>query len=209
MRLVLLGPPGAGKGTQAEFIAKHYNIPHISTGDMLRAARQQRTPLGIEAAKYMEAGKLVPDAIVIGIVDQRLTEPDCQRGFLLDGYPRTLEQAGALEHAGLTAVISLEVPNEELIGRISGRRICRQCEKAWHLTFNPPPQTDVCQCGGALYQRSDDSEATVLERLEVYAAQTSPLKDWYAQRSLLLTIDGNQEIDKVFADILAALGAAK
>lgn len=209
MRLVLLGPPGAGKGTQAEFIAKHYNIPHISTGDMLRAARQQRTPLGIEAAKYMEAGKLVPDAIVIGIVDQRLTEPDCQRGFLLDGYPRTLEQARALEHAGLTAVISLEVPNEELIGRISGRRICRQCEKAWHLTFNPPPQTDACQCGGALYQRSDDSEATVLERLQVYAAQTSPLKDWYAQRSLLLTIDGNQEIDKVFADILAALGAAK
>lgn len=209
MRLVLLGPPGAGKGTQAQFIAKHYNIPHISTGDMLRAARQQRTPLGLEAAKYMEAGKLVPDAIVIGIVDQRLTEPDCQRGFLLDGYPRTLEQARALEHAGLTAVISLEVPNEELIGRISGRRICRQCERAWHLAFNPPPQADICQCGGALYQRSDDSEATVLERLEVYSAQTSPLKDWYAQRNLLLTIDGNQEIDKVFADILAALGEAK
>jgi adenylate kinase len=209
MRLVLLGPPGAGKGTQAEFIAKHFGIPHISTGDMLRAARQQRTPLGLEAAKYMEAGKLVPDAVVIGIVDQRLTEPDCQKGFLLDGYPRTLEQARALEHAGLTAVISLEVPNEELIGRISGRRICRQCEKAWHLNFNPPPGAGVCQCGGELYQRTDDSEATVRARLEVYAKQTSPLKDWYAQRDLLLAINGNQEIDNVFADILAALGESK
>ncbi|HPZ23153.1 MAG: adenylate kinase [Bacillota bacterium] len=209
MRLVLLGPPGAGKGTQAELIARHFQIPHISTGDMLRAARQQGTPLGLEAAQYMEAGDLVPDSIVIGIVDERLAQSDCQRGFLLDGYPRTVDQAVALEHAELTAVISLEVPEEELIRRLSARRICRQCEKAWHLVFNPPPQEGTCQCGGQLYQRSDDSEETVRARLEVYAAQTSPLKEWYAQRGLLLSIDGNQGIDKVFADILVALGESK
>lgn len=209
MRLVLLGPPGAGKGTQAQFIAQHYQIPHISTGDMLRAARQQGTPLGLDAAQYMEAGDLVPDSIVIGIVDERLAKPDCQQGFLLDGYPRTVDQAVALEHVGLSAVISLEVPEAELISRLSGRRICQQCEKAWHLLFNPPPQEGACQCGGQLYQRSDDSEETVGARLEVYGAQTSPLKEWYAQRDLLLTINGNQEIDKVFADILAALGESK
>lgn len=209
MRLVLLGPPGAGKGTQAQFIAQHFQIPHISTGDMLRSARKQGTPLGLEAAHYMDAGDLVPDSIVIGIVDERLAQPDCKRGFLLDGYPRTVDQAVALEHVGLTAVISLEVPDEELISRLSARRICRQCEKAWHLAFNPPPQEGTCQCGGQLYQRSDDTEETVRARLEVYAAQTSPLKDWYAQRDLLLTINGYQGIDEVFADILAALGESK
>ncbi len=206
MRLVLLGPPGAGKGTQAQLVAGHFRIPHISTGDMFRAARQQKSPLGLKAAVYMEAGELVPDQIVIGIVDERLAKPDCRDGFLLDGYPRTLEQAEALTSAVLNGVINLEVPAAELVRRISGRRLCRQCERAWHLTFNPPPQPDSCQCGGQLYQRVDDREETVKARLAVYERQTSPLKEWYARRGLLLTVDGNREIQAVFADILAALG---
>ena len=209
MRLVMLGPPGAGKGTQAQLITDYFGIPHISTGDMLRDARQRQTPLGLQASEYMEAGELVPDDIVIGIVEQRLTEPDCGQGFLLDGYPRTIEQAIALEDVDLTAVISLEVPDQELINRISGRRICRQCEKAWHLTFNAPPQAGKCQCGGLLYQRSDDTEATVRARLEVYDRQTRPLKDWYSHRHLLLTVDGNQEIEAVYKSILAALGESE
>lgn len=209
MRLVLLGPPGAGKGTQAQLIAKHFAIPHISTGDMLRDARRRQTPLGLQAAGYMDAGLLVPDEIVIGIVRDRLSEPDCQSGFLLDGYPRTIEQAVALAPTNLTAVISLAVPVEELIGRISGRRICRQCERAWHLSFNPPPREGACQCGGELFQRSDDSEATVAARLAVYEKQTRPLIDWYAQRGLLISVQGDQEIDAVFAQILSALGATQ
>lgn len=206
MRLVLLGPPGAGKGTQAQLIANHYGIPHISTGDMLRAARKRGTVLGKKAAAYMDAGELVPDEIVIGIVGERLELEDCQQGFLLDGYPRTIQQAAALESVGLDAVISLEVPPQFLVTRISGRRICQRCEKAWHVNFNPPPTEDTCQCGGQLIQRSDDKEETVKARLQVYDRQTSPLKDWYAQRSLLVTIDGNQAIEAVFSGILLALG---
>lgn len=205
MRLVLLGPPGVGKGTQAELIASHFAIPHISTGDMLRDARQRQTALGREAASYMEAGDLVPDEIVIGIVEQRLAEQDCRQGFLLDGYPRTLQQAVALEHTGLTAVISLEAPAEVLTGRISGRRICRRCEKAWHIEFNPPPQASTCQCGGELFQRSDDTEATVRARLAVYTKQTRPLKDWYSERNLLLPVNGDQSIEQVFTEILTGL----
>lgn len=211
MRLVLLGPPGAGKGTQAETIKEHFGIPHISTGDMLRAARAQRTPLGQEAEKYMEAGQLVPDQVVVGIVHERLSQPDCEHGFLLDGFPRTVEQAVALEQAEtkLDAVISIEVPQDILVQRLSGRRICRQCGRAWHVEFNPPPNPQVCDCGGELYQRSDDRQETVQERLDVYVEQTSPLKEWYANRNLLVTIDGNQEISQVFADILNALGVTR
>lgn len=206
MRLVLLGPPGAGKGTQAQLISDHYGIPHISTGDMLRAARKRGTALGKKAAEYMDAGDLVPDEVVIGIVGERLELEDCRQGFLLDGYPRTIQQATALESAGLDAVINLEVPAEFLVTRISGRRICRQCEKAWHMTFNPPPAEDTCQCGGRLTQRLDDKEETVKARLQVYDQQTSPLKDWYAKRNLLATVNGNQAIEAVFTDILDALG---
>lgn len=211
MRLILLGPPGAGKGTQADLIKKQFDIPHISTGDMLRAARQQRTALGVEAEQYMEAGKLVPDSVVVGIVSERLAEADCSQGFLLDGFPRTVEQAKALEEANtqIDAVISIEVPRDLLVERLSGRRICRTCGKAWHTQFNPPPQDSTCDCGGELFQRSDDNSETVRERLDVYLEQTSPLKGWYSQRDLLVTIDGNQEIEKVFADILDALGVAR
>lgn len=211
MRLVLLGPPGAGKGTQADLVKSHFDIPHISTGDMLRKARADRTSLGRQAEKYMEAGQLVPDEIVVGIVAERLAQPDCGNGYLLDGFPRTVEQALALEEAKakVDAVISIEVPSELLIARLSGRRICRQCGRAWHVEFNPPPQESICACGGQLYQRSDDSSDTVKERLDVYAAQTSPLKDWYAQRNLLVSVDGNQSIEKVFAEILASLGATR
>ncbi len=211
MRLVLLGPPGAGKGTQAEFIKEHFGIAHISTGYMLRAARQEQTPLGLEAEKYMEAGELVPDAVVVGIVTERLSEPDCRHGFLLDGFPRTVEQALALEEAKiiLDAVISIEVSRESLIQRLSGRRICRSCGRAWHLEFNPPPGSETCQCGGELFQRSDDSSETVQARLDVYQEQTSPLKVWYDERGLLLPVNGDQAIDLVFADILESLGATR
>lgn len=211
MRLVLLGPPGAGKGTQADLIKDHFAIPHISTGDMLRAARQQKTPLGLQAEKYMEAGQLVPDEVVVGIVVQRLAQSDCKQGFLLDGFPRTVEQACALERADIKidSCVSLEVPREVLIERLSARRICRQCGKAWHVQFNPPPQPGVCECGGELYQRSDDSRETVQERLDVYVQQTSPLKDWYGQKNLLVSVNGDQEIAQVFADIIKALGATR
>lgn len=211
MRLVLLGPPGAGKGTQAEFIKEHFGIPHISTGDMLRAARQERTPLGLEAEKYMEAGKLVPDEVVVGIVTERLAQPDCAQGFLLDGFPRTVEQALALEAADIQidAVISIEVPRDSLVRRLSGRRICRQCGRAWHVEFNPPPAPTTCQCGGELFQRSDDSSETVQARLDVYLQQTSPLKEWYSQRDLLVTVNGDQGIEQVFSEILEKLGATR
>jgi|SRR5690554_1528877 len=210
MRLVLLGPPGAGKGTQADFIKEHYSIPHISTGDMLRAARQQQTSLGQQAEKYMESGQLVPDSIVVGIVKERLAQSDCAQGFLLDGFPRTVEQAQALEEAGipLDAVISIEVPNAKLVERLSGRRICRNCGRTWHVQFNPPPRASTCDCGGELYQRSDDSSETVMQRLDVYEKQTSPLKAWYAKKDLLVVVDGDQKIEQVFSNILTALGAS-
>ncbi len=210
MRLVLLGPPGAGKGTQAELIKEHFFIPHISTGDMLREARKNQTELGRKAEKYMEAGQLVPDSVVIGIVKERLSAPDCNKGFLLDGFPRTVKQAVALEESGvvLDGVINIQVPRQLLIERLSGRRICRQCGKAWHVEFNPPPE-GICDCGGELYQRSDDSSETVSQRLDVYLEQTSPLVQWYEEKGLLQAIDGNQSIDEVFAAILAALEARR
>lgn len=211
MRLVLLGPPGAGKGTQADLIKEHFGIPHISTGDMLRAARKDRTPLGLEAEKYMEAGGLVPDDVVVGIVTERLSQPDCDQGFLLDGFPRTVLQAMALEKAQvpIDAVISIEVPRDSLVRRLSGRRICRSCGRTWHVEFNPPPQPETCQCDGELFQRSDDSRETVQARLDVYQEQTSPLKKWYFQRGLLVSVNGDQTIETVYSDILDELGATR
>lgn len=208
MRLVLLGPPGAGKGTQAELVKDHFKVPHVSTGDMLREARRNKTALGRQAEKYMEAGELVPDSIVIGVVQERLSAPDCQNGFLLDGFPRTVEQARALEENGipLDAVVYIQVPRKQLIKRLTGRRICKACGKAWHTDFNPPPG-NRCDCGGELYQRSDDASDTVNQRLDVYLAQTSPLIAWYDERNLLVTVDGNQDIDAVFTTIITDLGA--
>ncbi len=213
MNVVLLGPPGAGKGTQALRIAKSYSILHISTGDIFRRAVAEETELGMRAQGYMTRGELVPDDVVIGIVIQRLDEPDCANGFLLDGFPRTVKQAEALSEAlaaggkDLDSVLNIEVGRESLVKRLTGRRTCRACGKAFHLTFDPPKSATICDaCGGELWQRDDDSEETVLKRLEVYAEQTAPLVDFYRERSLLVDVDGEQEVDDVFAAIGGLLG---
>lgn len=210
--LVLLGPPGAGKGTQAEKLSAEFAIPHISTGDIFRAAIKERTPLGEKAQKYLEKGELVPDEIVIGIVAERLRQPDTDCGFLLDGFPRTVPQADALadflaaEGRQLTAVINIAVPPEVLVKRLSGRRICRQCGAVYHVETKREKQAGVCdQCGGPLYQREDDREEVVRNRLEVYFRQTEPLIRYYREAGLLVEINGNQEIAGVYREITAAL----
>jgi len=214
MRIVLLGPPGAGKGTQAETIIKSYEIPHISTGDMFRSAVKEGTKLGMEAKTYMEAGALVPDELTIGIVKERLQKLDCQKGFLLDGFPRTLAQADALDKLlqeldnGLDAVLNIEVPFEDLITRLTGRFICRRCQTPYHKAFKPPRKAGICDlCGGELYQRADDSEATVSARLEVYNRQTAPLISYYANSNRLITINGQGSEEEVSKLILAVLGS--
>lgn len=216
MNIILLGPPGAGKGTQAAKLVKQFDIPHISTGDMFRAAIKQGSELGLEAKAVMDAGQLVPDELTIAIVRERLAEPDCERGFLLDGFPRTVPQADALEQilAGLNrsldAVINIEVPDDVLMPRMTGRRICKQCGATYHTRFNPPKESGKCdQCGGELYQRSDDSEETVNNRLAVYARQTEPLVAYYLHRGSLKTINGNQSLQRVFADICGGLNGKK
>jgi adenylate kinase len=211
--LILLGPPGAGKGTQAGRIVEEYGIPHVSTGDILRGAVKNQTQMGLEAKKYMDAGELVPDSVVIGIVRDRLQEPDTAKGFLMDGFPRTIPQAEALDAAldslgrAVTKTIVVLVDEEELVRRLSGRRICRVCQAPFHVVFNPPKKEGVCdRCGGELYQRDDDSEATVRNRLEVYRNQTEPLIDYYDQAGLVALVDGAQSPEKVYEDIRAALG---
>jgi len=213
--LVLLGPPGAGKGTQAGRIVADYGIPHISTGDILRSAVKNQTKMGLEAKKYMDAGELVPDSVVIGIVKDRLQEPDTAKGFLMDGFPRTIPQAEALDKAlkGLDRAISktvvILVDEEDLVSRLTGRRICRACQAPYHVMFNASAVKDVCdKCGGELYQRDDDSEATVRNRLEVYRAQTEPLIGYYDRAGVVARVDGAQAPDKVYEDIRAALGPA-
>jgi len=211
--LILLGPPGAGKGTQAGRIVEEYGIPHVSTGDILRGAVKNQTQMGLEAKKYMDAGELVPDSVVIGIVRDRLQEPDTAKGFLMDGFPRTIPQAEALDAAldslgrAVTKTVVVLVDEEELVRRLSGRRICRVCQAPFHVVFNPPKKEGVCdRCGGELYQRDDDSEATVRNRLEVYRNQTEPLIDYYDQAGLVARVDGAQSPEKVYEDIRAALG---
>jgi len=215
MKLILLGPPGAGKGTQAKLLIDKFGIPQISTGDILRAAVKEGTPMGVRAKACMDAGALVPDEVVVGIVRERLQKKDCDQGFILDGFPRTVPQADALkanlEELGkqLDAVISIEVDNEALIERLTGRRTCRACGRGFHVSFDPPKVEGVCDaCGGELYQRDDDQEATIRKRLEVYQQQTAPLVAYYEQLGLLSAIDGMQEMAVVQGDILAALKAA-
>lgn len=213
--LVLLGPPGAGKGTQAEKLSAEFAIPHISTGDIFRAAIKERTPLGEKAQKYLEKGELVPDEIVIGIVAERLRQPDTDCGFLLDGFPRTVPQADALadflaaEGRQLTAVINIAVPPEVLVKRLSGRRICRQCGAVYHVETKREKQAGVCdQCGGPLYQREDDREEVVRNRLEVYFRQTEPLIRYYQEAGLLLEVNGDQDIAGVYQELITALRGA-
>jgi adenylate kinase len=213
MNLLLMGPPGAGKGTQAEKIVEKMAIPHISTGDMFRSAIREGTALGKKAKEFMDQGKLVPDEVTIGIVKERLRQPDCQQGFLLDGFPRTVGQAEALEqilaelNLNLDKVVDIHVDKQKLVDRLTGRRICRGCGVAYHIIFNPPQAADKCdKCGGELYQRSDDNAATAENRLDVYSEQTKPLQDFYEQKGLLATIAGDKPMAEVLADIGKALG---
>ncbi len=213
MRLILLGPPGAGKGTQADKIAKEYNIPHISTGDIFRANIKNETELGLKAKQYIDNGELVPDSVVVAIVEDRIKQDDTKNGFLLDGFPRTENQALALDEAlkeigiSLDAVININVDSQILVSRITGRRICKDCGATYHVEFNPSAEEGVCDlCGGELYQRSDDNEDTVQNRIDVYNKQTAPLIEYYSKQDLIKTIDGEQAIDKVFTDIVKKLG---
>ncbi len=212
MNLILLGPPGAGKGTQAKMLKNAFSLPQISTGDILRAAVKEGSPLGKKAKAYMDAGQLVPDEVVIGIIKDRLTEPDARDGYMLDGFPRTVPQAEALDEvledlgSKIDHVVSIEVPDEELIKRLAGRRTCRQCGAGFHLIFDPPKQDGVCdKCGGELFQRDDDNEATVTNRLKIYAEQTRPLIEYYRQKGLLKPIDGQGGIQDIFNRIKAVL----
>lgn len=207
-RLMLLGAPGAGKGTQAVRLVDELGIPQISTGDLLRNAVAQGTDLGKEAQTYMAAGKLVPDELVLSLVVARLSEPDAANGYILDGFPRNISQAEALVARGikLDRVLSLDVPKEELIGRLTGRRICRACQASYHLTFNPSKKEGVCdRCGGELYQRKDDSADVIANRLEVYEAQTAPLLDYYEKAGILRRIPGTGSIEGIYAAIQNAL----
>ena len=194
MKLILLGPPGAGKGTQAEILSRDLHIPTISTGNILRAAVKAGTPIGLKAKSYMDAGKLVPDEVIIGIIQERLAESDCAGGFILDGVPRTIAQAEALEEHGIVFdhVISLEISDEAIVERMDGRRVCGHCGTPFHLSTNPPRQAGVCDlCGGALIERNDDKPETVRARLEVYHQETEPLKEFYSKRGTLSAVPGD------------------
>lgn len=213
MNLILLGPPGAGKGTQAELLIEKFNIPHISTGDIFRAAIKEGTPLGTEAKRYMDSGQLVPDEVVIGIVKERLIKNDCQKGFLLDGFPRTVPQADSLDNVlkiqgkKIDAVINIEVESSVLLKRLTGRRVCRNCAYVYHIETKPSKIAEVCDhCGGEVYQRDDDASATVSKRLDVYKAQTEPLINYYRQKGLLFSFDGKEQISVVFDKICQVLG---
>jgi len=212
VNLLIMGPPGAGKGTQAERLIKELKITHISTGDMFRAAIKEGTEMGKKAKEYMDQGALVPDEVVVGMVKDRLSKPDCEKGFLLDGFPRTLDQAKALDETlesmniKLDGVINIAVPREKLMERLTGRRVCKNCGASYHILFNKPKEEGKCDaCGGELYQRSDDNEEAVGKRLDVYEEQTQPLIDYYSDKGLLLNINGDQDINKVLEDILAAV----
>jgi adenylate kinase len=212
MFVLLMGPPGAGKGTQADLLAEKYNVPHISTGDMFRAAVKNGTELGKEAKRYMDSGQLVPDAVTIGIMRESLSKKENHGGFVLDGFPRTKEQALALDgllaelSIKLNKVIDIHVPDGELVNRIAGRRICKACGANYHILYNPPQASGICdKCGGSLYQRDDDRESTVKKRVDVYNDQTRPLIEHYSRTGQYTEIDGTKDIKAVFAAIVGKL----
>jgi adenylate kinase len=216
VRLIFLGPPGAGKGTQARALAQEWGVPQIATGEMLREAVAAGTPLGREARRIMDTGALVPDDVIVGLIAERLRQPDAARGFILDGFPRTIGQAEALDRLlkdlgqALDAVVYFEVAEPELLRRLTGRRLCRQCQTAFHLVSAPPNRDGVCdRCGGELYQREDDSEATVRKRLDVYGRQTSLLLDYYRTRGLLTPVNGEGAIDVIRDTIRRAATEAR
>jgi adenylate kinase len=213
MDFILLGPPGAGKGTQAKLMIDKWDIPQVSTGDILRAAVREGTPLGVEAKGFMDRGELVPDRVVIGIIAERLKEKDAAHGFILDGFPRTIPQAEALQEIldglgrDIDHVISIEVDDEELVTRLTGRRMCKACGESFHVVFNPPVEEGVCdRCKGELYQRDDDREQTIRQRLSVYSEQTRPLIAYYEKQGKLRRIEGTGSIDNIFSRVVKAAG---
>ena len=209
MKLILLGAPGAGKGTQADILCKELDIPTISTGNILRAAIKNGTPTGMKAKAFMDEGKLVPDEVIIGIITERVAEEDCKNGYILDGVPRTIAQAEALEKAGIVFddVVSIEISDEVIMERMSGRRVCEHCGASYHLVAVPPKQEGVCdKCGGKLVQRKDDAPETVKARREVYHKETEPLKDFYAKRGLLKSVENQPTVEATSKAILRALG---
>jgi adenylate kinase len=216
MRIILLGPPGAGKGTQAAGIVEKYNIPHISTGDIFRKNIKEGTELGKKAKGYIDQGLLVPDELTVGLVTDRIAQSDCEKGFMLDGFPRNVAQAQHLDEylkevgISLDKVVNIEVDKDILVGRAVGRRICKSCGATYHVEFNPPKVDGVCDvCGGELYQRADDNEETVSKRIQVYLDETKPLVNYYSKEGIIANINGQQSIDNVFGDIVEALGSEK
>lgn len=215
MNLILLGPPGAGKGTQAQLMVDRYHIPQISTGDILRAAVKGKTPLGVKAKGFMDQGKLVPDELVIGIIEERLKAADCHPGFILDGFPRTIAQAEALQPIlskmgrSIDHVVNIEVEDEELVRRLTGRRTCKNCGAMFHIVFHAPKREGICdRCGGTLYQREDDKEETIRTRLKEYQKQTAPLIQYYQQKKTLRSIQGVGGQEQIFEQIVRLLDAA-
>ncbi|MFN3479403.1 MAG: adenylate kinase [Thermodesulfovibrionales bacterium] len=213
MRLVLLGAPGAGKGTQAKKLIEKYGIPQISTGDLLRAAVSAGTQLGKEAKSYMDKGELVPDRVVLGMVEERLKQDDCKKGYILDGFPRNVAQAEALDKMlsglgmSLDAALSVDVPFDDLMKRLTGRRTCKSCGQMYNVYFNPPKKEGICdKCGGELFQRDDDKEETIKKRLEVYNSQTAPLIEYYGKKGILKSVKGTGSIDEIFNNICKVLG---
>ena len=208
MKLILLGAPGAGKGTQAEIISEKYNIPTISTGNIIRAALKNGTEMGLKAKAYIDSGRLVPDDVVIGIIKERLAESDCQNGFILDGFPRTIPQAEALDNMNIAidAALSIEIDDREIVKRMSGRRVCEKCGASYHTEFKKPSKEGVCDaCGGALVIRKDDEPDTVLDRLDIYHKQTEPLKSYYKAAGKLITVEGQDKVSDTTALVLSSL----
>lgn len=207
LNIIMLGAPGAGKGTQARQLALKYNIPHISTGDILRESIKNRTQLGLKAKSYLDKGKLVPDEVIIDVVRERLLKEDCKNGFILDGFPRTIPQAESLDnHVSNLKVINIHVDEAELVKRLSGRRVCRKCGANYHIIYSPPTNEGICNmCGGELYQRDDDTEDTIKARLQVYKNQTAPLIEYYKKKNILFTVSGKGSIQDIFNEIIKVI----